>query len=379
MKIGTNIACALMIVLSGCGTTPKKQQGYNDEYQTILQFCSSFADRITGKEAGVVVSAFDHNNFVKNVVSGTQLSLQEKSTFTAGFEPLMNKVLGTFENSLFAFGGWYVQSFKDNGARGKCVLQSGIVDSGVSIIEFYITNNKSIKISNWFDHTQGVLATDRLRLTLSDLYRLGNSAAQSEEKKREYMSLVGFAQAIQTRDIDKAFEYYYLLPYEMTKSGMNALNLVSLSTLVGKRYDEATEILLDIPDYTSRPFIIIDYLLKKKEYEQIHLILDKLEDDIGESTVVEIMRSSLYSQQGQPKKSWKHALKSIDIDNSYEASYWHVFSQFVEQESYSDAVLVLDVLYKAWGYDFTRATFADKALYKNLASTPVFDAWIKSL
>ncbi len=371
--------CTLVMVISGCGTIHEKPQVVRDDGLTIAQFCSNFVEKIGRQETGIISSVFDRSTFLKNIFSTVPLNPQEKNAFKVGFESALDGVFLDMEQSMFFFGSWYVQSIKDNGTRGKCVLQSGMVDLGVSIIEFYVTNRGSIKISNWFDHTQGVLATDRVRTTLLDFYQHGKSAISEEQKKLGYQNMAAFAKALQKRDIDKALDYYKALPHQMKKNGMNALSIVSLSTFVGRRYEESVEILLDIPEYSARPFIVIDYLLEKKQFDQIHDILDNLEESIGESSVIEILRSSIFYAQGQTEKSWKHALKSIDIDNSYEASYWHVFSQFVDQRSYEDAILVLDILYKAWGYDFTRATFENEPLYQDLVKTPEFDQWIKRL
>ncbi len=379
-------ACVSNSTRQTADSTPNTKLERPDE-QSLSGFCEVLSGKLSGDADTFILAHFDEQKFSDNVFLGVRSNTRSfraiKARMQESIKDLPRGLVADTRGSK-----WDVIRFSQQGNSAKCLLRNDFISSrGIQLIEFYLYEaSDGIRIFNWKDQVKNVLTSDMMRSVALDLQAFDEKVARGQVEKgsqdeKDIKTLFTYIIALKNQDVRTAIEYYKQLPPNYKNNPVYGLRMVILGgTKGGKAYQESLQLFYDQFKNDERfDLLFMDYYFERKQYQKALESIESAEKRIGPDTGFYLLKAVMYQEMGQTKKFYAMCLKLINHDVGYENTYWLLFDELVRQRQYEDAVLVLDVMHKAFSYSFSRDRFERDPDYAQLIRTNTFNQWIKSL
>ena len=382
-------------LLSACVSNSPRQtaesglnaQATRPAEQSLSGFCEVLSQKLSGDADAFVTAHFDERKFSDNVFLGVQSNTRSFRAIKARMqETIRHLPRGLVEDTRGS--KWDVIRFSQQGNSAKCLLRNDFISSrGIQLIEFYLyESGDGIRIFNWKDQVKNVLTSDMMRSVALDIQAFDEKVARGQVEKgskeeKDIKTLFTYIIALKNQDARNAIDYYKQLPPRYKNNPVYGLRMVILGGVRGgKIYQESLQLFYDQFKNDERfDLLFMDYYFQRKQYQKALASIESAEKRIGPDTGFYLLKAVMYQEMGQTKKFYAMCLKLIEHDVGYENTYWLLFDELVRQRQYEDAVLVLDVMHKAFSYSFSRNRFERDPDYAQLIRTNTFNQWIKSL
>jgi tetratricopeptide (TPR) repeat protein len=92
--------------------------------------------------------------------------------------------------------------------------------------------------------------------------------------------------------------------------------------------------------------------------------------------MTQMLRSNIYASSGMHKEAATYARKAIDSEPEMSDAYFTLAQSQVALGEFGEAIEVYTTLQDDFGYEFTKANFAEDATFKKFVASPQFKKWL---
>ena len=176
--------------------------------------------------------------------------------------------------------------------------------------------------------------------------------AKNDWKQSDGDQLINLFEAFQRGDNEAMVACYKSMSAEM-KDEKFALIVASMAAL---QVDEELYVRLlekfrkKFPAEVAADMASIDVYFLKKEFDQMHETIDRIEKVVGEDAHLQLIRAGGYITSKEPEKTIKALRKAIEIEPFYESPYWTLLQTAVTEKKYELATETLKALVINFGY-----------------------------
>ncbi|HED33070.1 MAG TPA: hypothetical protein ENJ08_02480 [Gammaproteobacteria bacterium] len=385
----------ILLVVSACASTSEKQASTTTQQvanqkappsPTLASFCSDLENIPKNSDSDFIISHFDIQKFTDNIFTGINGKTKYFTDFKKNMLVSINSAPATLADILNN-GQWKAIRYKENGNTARCMLRSYSTSTGILIIELHLyKKNNKIHISNWHDHIKNILTSEFVREIALDFKKIDDViysglAKQDTPAIVNFKKLMHFANSASNNDQKASIEEFSALPPVYKNNPVYGLRMLAASKNSGdKLYIKAYQVFYrQFKNNKKFDLLYLDYFILLKEYDKALKTITDSEKRIGPDASLSLIKAYLYLKKGDRKKFYAMSLESINRDIAYENIYWVLFNEFIQQQQFKDAALVLDIMAKVFSYSFTRSRFETDPSYSEFIKTSHFNNWIDSL
>lgn len=318
-------------------------------------------------------------------LKGTKFTDKQKKAYIAGLKTGLNQAVNKMIDIVPEDS--YVKLLKTSPMKDgiKALVRADYGDNGLGYVEFYLqkTTGSGIKVIDWFDYSQGQLASEVLRQILaitapsqSYVDNFFNIVSGKAVTRQEFIKLF---KSIQAKDYDKFANLYRGLSADAKRNRQLMVVAVSTASL---SQDELLyqQVLDDLHKYHHNDpkisFLLIDYLFYKERYSEALQSINAFREqiDVNDAALM-VLESNIYAVSGSYDDSIGRAEKAIKIEPEYEDAYWSLLFVLSRAGQYPRAIKVAELLEDQFDYLLDSDALAADNSYDGLRNSSEFKAW----
>lgn len=377
----------LLAALALCAGTVAAEGSRDPASALFSAFSSELEAAFNRQEVSFLVKHFDAERFARRVLQGTGFppALAERVRTQSSrivIQQLTAAVAADLKGAQWTFLRLTVA--EDNAERRTALFRIKTQDDALSYWEFYLSaDGDKVKVDDWINYATGDLASDVLKYAYSLGGKKGGMASWvfGRPDKAETDALGRFFRAFNKKDYRGALGLYQSLPLRYQADPFVLMARLTAAQTVGVELYNAA--LADLAKYFGDDprfaLLLSDHFLGIGDYANAHRAIDHLSQRIGGDVALTVAHGNIDYAARNYSRAVEHYRRAIQEDQDFEDTYWSLLELFATRGNYEDAVLVLRILARHFGYTFNAAKLAQTDGYAQFAASQPFRAWAASV
>lgn len=367
---------ALFLILAGCASQPKSETSQKNTPKTFEAMCESIIGDINVGLTERVIKKMDLRGFVDAIWKGRKgISEAEKSAMAKQLSKELVGVLNSF--SQFS-DDWDMVRLNEKNNRAHCIIRSAVEDDGVSYVDFQLVKkDNKVSIIDWYNHGTAILASEAFGAVMVDLSKIYK---RKDNKTEEDKVLLSFLQGLKQNEYQQVASAYSKLAPKYKDSYVYALRYLEMVKLHQPKELEGKtdQFIKQFGETRYYGMFLVDHYYEQKKFRKVIAQLDKALTRIGDDNWLFILKAISAEELKDNKLYYQSMLDSLNAKASRDTPYWMLLQHFAKQGKYNDALLPLNVLKKAFSYQFTANTLADKEKFGSMGASEVYQNWLEA-
>lgn len=291
---------------------------------------------------------------------------QSRTGFSKGFLGSVNSSQGLasqFSEQCKNGGSFKLVRIHEQDGRKRALLRILFGNGAVNYYDFVLVRKPDGKVQavDIFVHMSGEMMSETMRRlflfvaseeTKSVLDRLTGSENQYLKHSREIQQMT---QANASGDFKTAMAVYHQLPAEVQKEKF--LMLIAMAAAQNVSDEEYQGVLSAFktayPQDVCRDFVLIDYYLLRKDYENALASSGRLDQAIGGDAHLKYMSGQIYTLQNKSAQARDMFEKAIEMEADYQPAYENLLQLAYEEKKFDECVRLLDRMNEKCNLPFT--------------------------
>ena len=343
------------------------------------------------RQADALTAMLDLNGLGVRVAANVYENDKGRTEFTRGFlktaqsKTLVNDFLGQLDRSPGSSAKY--MRVVARGSESRPLLRFDYGDSGFEYIEFVIQADSkgTPRIVDWAPLSSGELYSEvigRMARILTEpapgliQNLLGMQKIDQDTLKR----MKTIAELRRKGDLRGAFQEMQKLPEQIADSRVILVQRASLASEAGDD-DGYRKTLARLEKLhgndPAAAFMLLDHYFYAKDLPKCLQAITAIESRVGVDGMTQMLRSNIYASSGMHKEAITHARKAIDSEPEMSDAYFTLAQSHVMLGQFGEAIEVYSTLQGDFGYEFTKANFAEDASYTKFVASPQFKKWLR--
>lgn len=376
MKKAVFYFCCVYI-LTACGTGNVKEETITKVTSTAkyTYLCSEFIEHLNNGQPDFLIEKFDIDTLVRNILSGLKLAPKVREQLSTDFKrTLPEELFGQLETNFLVSEYWYTINVED---KRRCVVHSDLTEEGMIMIDFTMSDvSGTPKFIDWQDYIFNTRASTAMREVVK-MY-VNSNAKGNANALIIRDDLIAFTSAIKSGNVDQSILSFKSLRDGLQSNPIYIKQLLKVVPTDHESYQEIIELLIDVVADEDKGFIFFDYYAEAQDLDGMLLVVNNIEQRTAKDAVFEVFKANANLLVGGKSSYLNHMYLAITKGSRFDDIYWGLFTFFVEERLFKDAVLVLGILEDISGYSFARNHFSDDPDYHAFLESDEFKKWIRS-
>jgi tetratricopeptide (TPR) repeat protein len=273
------------------------------------------------------------------------------------------------------------------GSESRPLLRFDYGDSGFEYIEFVVqadTNGKP-RIVDWAPLSSGELYSEvigRMARILTEPAPglIQNLLGMQQIDQATLKRMKAIAEMRRKGDLRGAFQEMEKLPAQIADSRVILVQRASLASEAGDD-DGYRRTLARLEKLhgndPAAAFMLLDHYFYAKDLPKCLQAITTIESRVGVDGMTQMLRSNIYATSGMHKEAVTYATKSIDSEPERSDAYFTLAQSYVALGQFGEAIEVYTTLQDEFGYEFTKANFAEDATFNKFIASPQFKKWLR--
>lgn len=130
------------------------------------------------------------------------------------------------------------------------------------------------------------------------------------------------------------------------------------------------------PNDPSLDLVMVDGAYLRKEWAEVHRLVDKLEQRVGGDPYLELLRAEALGESGKRAEAIASAKKATEAEPTLEQAWWQLMTQQSAAQDFAGAVATLGVLSEKFDADVTEDTLRSDERFGGLVESAEFAAHV---
>lgn len=343
---------------------------------------------INARDAEPFVQAIDADAILDTAFSGTMIEAKWANSFREGVKTaLHSRVPAQMFELMPEWGYAKLLRIKMDGDIAKALIRTDLGDNGNSYMDMHLirTDNKEIKIVDWFTYGNGQLYTDTLRQAIAAiaptptlLGKIYDFASNKKEYADTVMQLLLMRKDGEHKKLARTF-----LSLDETLRKSRLLNIMAFESAAIASTDDFDlygKVLKNVGQYfgddPSMSFVLIDHYYLEGEYDKVIEISNRMQSDFGvkDAGLLGIKANALL-EKGNTQEAEVLAKQAIEIEPEYEYAYMSLLNAQVAQNKFAKAVGTAEMLENRFAYELSPQALATEEFYSDFSQSAEYRKW----
>lgn len=273
------------------------------------------------------------------------------------------------------------------GNENRPLLRMDYGDSGFEYIEFVVQADAKGKarIVDWAPLSGGELYSEvvgRMARILTEPAPglIQNLLGLQQIDQATLKRMKAIAELRRKGDLRGAFREMEKLPAEIADSRVMLVQRASLASEANDD-DGYRRMLARLEklhgDDSAAAFMLLDHYFYAKDLDKCLQAIGTIESRVGVDGMTQTLRSNIYASSGMHKEAVTYAAKAIDIEPEMTDPYFTLAQSHVTLGQFAEAIEVYSTLQAEFGYEFSKANFAQDATFTKFIASPQFKKWLR--
>ncbi len=369
------------------GPTPQLTE---EQAKAAREFGHNFADAISMGNIDQAEAVFDYEVLLDRALQGIRMTpaqlLKFRSSFLEGIRRREGGVLNSILGSHYRFLG-----VREVDGEPQMVFRYVSANGGFDYhrYQFRIDRFGRFIFTDFFPFMAGDVVSASLRrlaLPVAETTRDGSTSEIDDEMSRAHMDHVddlrSLAQKIATGEHEAARRIFEKLP-ELLRRDRQLVGTVIPVYASSKDEGDYLRLIEELaaanPEDPSMPLILIDYHLRKKEFDEARARISEIEEQVGEDSYLDLQRALVHLEEDKPAAAVVLMRSVVAAEGNIEQAWWTLMQAALEVDEHVMTASAIHRLKTGFGRRFSFDQMKSDATYEAFFSSPAGKALLESV
>ncbi len=372
--------------ISAICLTPSLLWGKTADSEAFRPAMEQVVAGFTAHDGGAFDRVVDADAILDTTFADVLLSTKWERDFRSGLKiaittKLGNKLAGQIPEGSYA----RLLRIKTDGDKARALIRMDFGDNGNGYLDMHLIKraNGAIRIVDWYDYARGQLYTESLKqltASLSPTPTMFGKLFDLASNRKASMDFIYELMQMNKNGRHKEMASKFLtLDESLRKSrflsvaAVQAANQSGDMELYKKTLSNLDHYFSDDPGMT---FLLLDYYFLEEKYEKVLAIIDQLQESFGvEDAALIMLKANTLFTQNDYQRAARLARRAIELEPTYENSYWVLINSQVPQRKFREATATAKTLEDRFGYDMGPESLAETETLSKLAQSSEYKKW----